>query len=106
MPLAAGANVIDKLTTLFIYIILAAMWNALAGYAGLVSVGQQAFFGLGAYFAIQFSVHGVPAYPSLVLGAVAGGGARRSDLLFHAAAAAAANSPSACGSSPRPSTCW
>ena len=72
VPLAAGANVIDKLTTLFVYIILAAMWNALAGYAGLVSVGQQAFFGIGAYFAIQFSVHGVPAYPSLVLGAVAG----------------------------------
>jgi len=72
VPLAAGANVIDKLTTLFVYIILAAMWNALAGYAGLVSVGQQAFFGIGAYFAIQFSVHRVPAYPSLVLGAVAG----------------------------------
>ena len=28
---------------------LAAMWNALAGYGGLVSVGQQAFIGLGAY---------------------------------------------------------
>ena len=25
------------------------MWNALAGYGGLVSVGQQAFIGLGAY---------------------------------------------------------
>lgn len=71
VPLVADANIIDKLTTLFVYIILAAMWNALAGYAGLVSVGQQAFFGIGAYFAIQLSVQGFPAYPSLVLGAVA-----------------------------------
>ena len=28
---------------------LAQYWNLLAGYAGLVSVGQQAFVGLGAY---------------------------------------------------------
>ncbi|HVB48905.1 MAG TPA: branched-chain amino acid ABC transporter permease, partial [Burkholderiales bacterium] len=46
-PLFLGANAIDRLTTLFIYIILATMWNALAGYGGLVSVGQQAFFGIG-----------------------------------------------------------
>jgi branched-chain amino acid transport system permease protein len=69
-PLVGSANVVDKLTTLFIYIILAAMWNALAGYAGLVSVGQQAFFGIGAYFAIRLSAHGFPAYPSLMAGAI------------------------------------
>ncbi len=69
-PLVGSANVVDKLTTLFVYVILASMWNALAGYAGLVSVGQQAFFGIGAYFAIQLSVHGFPAYPSLIAGAV------------------------------------
>ncbi len=40
----------DRLTVLFVYVILAPMWNALAGYAGLVSVGQQLFLGLGAYF--------------------------------------------------------
>src|SRR5436305_11416336 len=34
LPLFAGANLVDKLTTLFVYVILAAMWNALAGYAG------------------------------------------------------------------------
>ena len=28
---------------------MAQMWNLLAGYAGLVSIGQQAFIGLGAY---------------------------------------------------------
>ena len=51
-PFLFGANTVDKLTTLFIYVIMAAMWNALAGYGGLVSVGQQAFFGLGAYAAV------------------------------------------------------
>ena len=52
---------------MFIYVIMAAMWNALAGYAGLVSVGQQAFFGLGAYVAIRLSWWDVGAYWSLVL---------------------------------------
>ncbi len=72
-PLAFGANVVDKLITLYIYVIIATMWNALAGYAGLVSVGQQAFFGLGAYAAIRLSNAGIEPYPALVLGAVAGG---------------------------------
>ena len=51
-PQLFTAGIVDNLTTLFIYLILAVMWNALAGFAGLVSVGQQVFFGLGAYFAI------------------------------------------------------
>jgi branched-chain amino acid transport system permease protein len=31
------------------YLALAQLWNLLAGYAGLVSIGQQAFVGVGAY---------------------------------------------------------
>ena len=65
-----SANVVDKLTTLFIYVILAVTWNALAGYCGLVSVGQQAFFGLGAYAAIRLADSGVSVYPALFLGAL------------------------------------
>ena len=38
-------------TEILIYLGLAMLWNLLAGYAGLVSVGQQAFVGLGAYAA-------------------------------------------------------
>jgi branched-chain amino acid transport system permease protein len=72
-PLFLGANAVDRLTTLFIYILLATMWNALAGYGGLVSVGQQAFFGLGAYAAIRLSSFGVGVYPALVLGALFAG---------------------------------
>ena len=63
---AFGANVTERLTTLFIYIILAVMWNALAGYAGLVSVGQQMFFGLGAYATIRLSYSGMNVYAAIV----------------------------------------
>jgi len=68
-PLVLGANAVDKLTTLFIYVILALMWNALAGYGGLVSVGQQAFFGLGAYAAVRLADFGVSVYPALFIAA-------------------------------------
>ena len=73
LPLFFGANVTERLTTLFVYIILAVMWNALAGYAGLVSVGQQMFFGLGAYAAIRLSYSGMNAYAATVAGALLAG---------------------------------
>ena len=68
-PLFLSANVVERLTTLFIYGILALMWNALAGYAGLLSVGQQAFFGLGAYAAVRLADSGMSPYLALLLGA-------------------------------------
>ena len=37
------------LVELLTLLALAQMWNLLAGYAGLVSIGQQAFIGIGAY---------------------------------------------------------
>jgi branched-chain amino acid transport system permease protein len=70
VPFAFGPNTTEKLTELFVLIILAAMWNALAGYAGLVSVGQQAFIGLGAYATIVFAEHGVNGYVAVVLAAL------------------------------------
>ena len=49
------------------YLTLAQMWNLLAGYAGLVSVGQQAFVGLGGYMlfaaSVYFGIHPVIAIP-------------------------------------------
>lgn len=69
-PFVFGANAVDKLTTLFIYVTLAVTWNALAGYAGLVSVGQQAFFGLGAYLAVRLADAGMSVYPALLLAAL------------------------------------
>jgi len=37
------------LIEIFCYLALASLWNLLAGYAGLVSIGQHAFVGLGGY---------------------------------------------------------
>ncbi|MEM7799676.1 MAG: branched-chain amino acid ABC transporter permease [Chloroflexota bacterium] len=39
----------NTLTEFFYLLAIAQLWNLLAGYAGLVSVGQQAWIGLGAY---------------------------------------------------------
>lgn len=73
LPALASGLVIDKLTTLFIYILLAVMWNLLAGYAGLVSVGQQAFFGVGGYLALRLVDAGMMPYLALVVGAIGAG---------------------------------
>jgi len=66
LPFVAGTAMLDKVTTLFIYIMLAATWNALAGYGGLVSIGQQAFFGLGAYVTIRLSNYGFNVYVAIL----------------------------------------
>jgi branched-chain amino acid transport system permease protein len=47
---------------------LAQMWNLLAGYAGLVSVGQQAYVGLGGYALIVLAdFFGINPFVSVVL---------------------------------------
>jgi branched-chain amino acid transport system permease protein len=49
------------LAEIFAYIALASLWNLLAGYAGLVSVGQQAYVGLGAYLLFGLAMFaGIP----------------------------------------------
>lgn len=68
-PLLLSANIVERLTTLFIYGILALMWNALAGYAGLLSVGHQAFFGLGAYATVRLADMGLNAYLAMLIAA-------------------------------------
>jgi branched-chain amino acid transport system permease protein len=45
------------------------MWNLLAGYSGMVSLGQQMFIGLGGYTLAVSSVNfGVPIYLSVLFG--------------------------------------
>jgi branched-chain amino acid transport system permease protein len=70
-PAFLGAGLVDRLTALFIYVILAAMWNALAGFGGLVSVGQQLFFGVGAYFTVRLADAGVDPFVSIFIAGVA-----------------------------------
>lgn len=48
-PYWAGRAELRLFGEVFLYLSLATLWNLLAGYAGLVSVGQQAFVGFGGY---------------------------------------------------------
>jgi len=54
----------------FIVLTMSSMWNLLAGYAGLVSVGQQAFVGLGAYFVLILAIHGTSPFAALPVAAI------------------------------------
>lgn len=73
VPLLGDANVTQKLTALFILLMISTMWNALAGYGGLVSVGQQAYIGVGAYGTIWMTHHGVAPYPAMFLAILVSG---------------------------------
>lgn len=48
-PWVFSLNQLSLLTEFFTLATLALMWNLLAGYADIISVGQQAFVGIGAY---------------------------------------------------------
>ena len=48
-PFWADAGWMREFNEMACYLIFAMMWNLLAGYGGMVSIGQQAFLGLGGY---------------------------------------------------------
>ncbi|MFJ1254223.1 branched-chain amino acid ABC transporter permease [Cupriavidus sp. CuC1] len=48
-PWWAGRDALRDFVQLASYLVFAMMWNLLAGYGGMVSIGQQAFFGIGGY---------------------------------------------------------
>jgi branched-chain amino acid transport system permease protein len=74
-PFVLGQNSLDNLTQLYFLVILAIMWNALAGYGGLVSVGQQAFIGIGAYGVVFLSVqHTLNPYVAMLVATLIGAG--------------------------------
>ncbi len=49
MPWWAESSWMRDFVEIACYFIFAMMWNLLAGYGGMVSIGQQAFFGFGGY---------------------------------------------------------
>jgi branched-chain amino acid transport system permease protein len=49
IPLLASSYVVNVVLLIFLHAALASMWNLLAGYSGMVSLGQQMFVGLGGY---------------------------------------------------------
>ena len=69
-PFVIGPGTDTIMVQAFIVLTLASMWNLLAGYAGLVSVGQQAFVGLGAYFVLILNIHNISMFTALPIAAV------------------------------------
>lgn len=62
---------------LFRIVLFAALglaWNLVGGYAGQLSLGHVAFFGVGAYGLAMFTAHGVPAWISIFLAAAVAAG--------------------------------
>ena len=67
-PAWGGRDDLQLLAQIYAYVALASLWNLLAGYAGLVSVGQQAYVGLGAYLLFAFAIFGgVPLLAAIPL---------------------------------------
>jgi branched-chain amino acid transport system permease protein len=64
---------IRLLGEVFSFLALASLWNLLAGYAGLVSVGQQAYVGLGGYVLFGLAMFlGVNPLIAIVLAGLVG----------------------------------
>ena len=73
-PLWAGRADMRLMGELLLYLSLASLWNLMAGYAGLVSVGQQAYVGFGGYLLFALTIFG-GLHPLVAIAAAAGLGA-------------------------------
>jgi len=68
VPVVLSEGTTQKLISLYILVILAVMWNVLAGYGGLVSVGLQAFIGTAAYSTLWLTyLHNVEPFLAMLL---------------------------------------
>ncbi len=71
LPLLASRYIVSILLLIYLYVALASMWNLLAGYSGLISLGQQMFIGLGGYVVAVFSMYyGIPVFLSVIGGGI------------------------------------
>lgn len=71
LPAFVGRRVILDLFFILTMLTLAQLWNLLAGYGGLVSVGQQAFVGIGAYAMFAAVIlWGMDPVPAIVMGGI------------------------------------
>jgi len=69
LPFWASRYMVSILLLIYLYMTLASMWNLLAGYSGLISLGQQMFIGIGGYsLAVLSMYHGLPIFLSVFLG--------------------------------------
>ena len=68
-PAWGGSLLEGFLTLALIYGSAALLWGFLAEYAGVVSLGQQLFIGLGAYGLVIFGNMGIPTLPAMLASA-------------------------------------
>jgi branched-chain amino acid transport system permease protein len=74
LPLWGESSWMREFVEIACYFIFAMMWNLLAGYGGMVSIGQQAFFGLGGYVMLALgNFRGVNPFVGVVIGAFVAG---------------------------------
>jgi branched-chain amino acid transport system permease protein len=72
MPAWAESSWMRDFVEIACYFLFAMMWNLLAGYGGMVSIGQQAFFGLGGYVMLMLgNFAGVNPFAAVPLAALA-----------------------------------
>jgi branched-chain amino acid transport system permease protein len=68
LPWWGDAGTMRLIAEMAYYVALAQLWNLLAGYAGLVSVGQQAYVGVGGYMLFYLTgVWNMNVYLALLL---------------------------------------
>jgi len=70
VPYTLGGPAEQPLITLLTFAAMASLWNLLAGFSGLISFGQQAYLGLGAYALYLAAAHGVNPLPGIALAAI------------------------------------
>ena len=68
-PYLVGVGVTQPLVTLFLLVSIAVLWNLLAGYAGMLSFGQQAYLGIGAYTVYLVSKGGMSPFAAIAAAA-------------------------------------
>lgn len=73
-PFWAGRAELRLFSEFLSFLALAVLWNLLAGYAGLLSVGQQAFVGLGGYVLfVLCGQYGLSPYLGILISIAAAG---------------------------------
>ena len=70
LPAFAPRSLIQDLFFILTMLTLAQLWNLIAGFGGMVSVGQQAFVGIGAYAMFAAVIlWGLDPVPAILLAA-------------------------------------
>jgi branched-chain amino acid transport system permease protein len=71
-PLWGTTATLRLIGEIMVYLALASLWNLLAGFTGLVSVGQQAYVGLGVYIMVASTIYlGMHPYFAIPLAGLA-----------------------------------